>query len=412
MMSKWKNVTLRDVIAFNPRLSLAKGAVAKKVAMENIQPFTRNVASYEVDSYRGGTKFQNGDTIMARITPCLENGKIARVNFLGDGEVAFGSTEYIVLREIKGVTDSSFVYYLATSPALRSVAIKSMVGSSGRQRVQQSVLEQHVISLPTFYEQQAIAATLSCLDDKIEVNNKINANLEVQAQAIFKSWFVDFEPFRDGGFVDSELGPIPEGWRVEALDDVCSLITKGITPKYSDDSDERVINQKCIRDGLIDMTLARKHIPKKINEKWIEQGDVLINSTGTGTLGRVAQVWFHPIKVTVDSHITIVRSRTSNLISYLGANLCGKQHIFESMASGSTGQTDLPRERLKRMSIIIPSKSHVDKFAAIYVSMKKKIATNQSENTTLASIRDTLLPKLMSGEIEVPVAESIIKERI
>jgi type I restriction enzyme S subunit len=116
---------------------------------------------------------------MARITPCLENGKTAFVNFLDEGEIGYGSTEFIVWRAREGVTDSDYIYYLCQSPAIRSVAVKSMVGSSGRQRVQQSVLNNYEIDLPTLAAQREIAATLRALDDKIAVNTRLNHNLSL-----------------------------------------------------------------------------------------------------------------------------------------------------------------------------------------------------------------------------------------
>lgn len=184
---------LSNIIQFNPTERLAKGTVAKKVPMEYLQPYTRAISDYETAEYSGGSKFRNGDTLMARITPCLENGKTAYASILDDGEVGFGSTEYIVFRNIEGVTDSKFVYYFVTSPWFREIAIKSMVGSSGRQRVQQSVLENLEVNLPSLDEQRRIAGILGSLDDKIELNRRINANLEAQAQALFRSWFVDID---------------------------------------------------------------------------------------------------------------------------------------------------------------------------------------------------------------------------
>lgn len=114
---------------------------------------------------------------MARITPCLENGKTAFVNILKENEIAFGSTEFIVLRARENISDPEFIYYLATSPEFRKIAIKSMVGSSGRQRVQQSVLNSLMLRVPNLETQQKIASILDSLDSKIEANNAINKNL-------------------------------------------------------------------------------------------------------------------------------------------------------------------------------------------------------------------------------------------
>ena len=175
-MAEWVMKKLKDIADFNPRESLAKGTVAKKIGMDKLQPFCRDVLGYDLEQFSGGTKFRNGDTIMARITPCLENGKTAKVSILDDGEVGFGSTEYIVFRAKDGV-DEDFIYYLVCSPLVREPAIKSMVGSSGRQRVQTDVVQNLEIMVPDYEEQRRISGLLKLLDDKIELNNAINNNL-------------------------------------------------------------------------------------------------------------------------------------------------------------------------------------------------------------------------------------------
>lgn len=177
MKSNWKTCFLGDVVDFNPKEALPKGTMAKKIGMDKLQPFCRDIPGYEVETFSGGTKFRNNDTIMARITPCLENGKTAKVSILDDGEVGFGSTEYIVFRAKEGITDPDFVYYLVCSSVVRDPAIKSMVGSSGRQRVQTDVVERLEIEIPDLAEQIRIASILKSIDDKILQNNEINKNL-------------------------------------------------------------------------------------------------------------------------------------------------------------------------------------------------------------------------------------------
>ncbi|MFU0480777.1 restriction endonuclease subunit S [Gardnerella vaginalis] len=175
-MTEWKIKKLKDIVDFNPKEHIAKNELAKKIAMEQLQPFCRDIPTFELKPFSGGTKFRNGDTIMARITPCLENGKIAKVGILDNNEVGFGSTEYVVFRA-KDDTDEDFIYYLICSPLVREPAIKSMVGSSGRQRVQTDVIKNLDIRIPNYGEQQKISHILKSLDDKIELNNKINKNL-------------------------------------------------------------------------------------------------------------------------------------------------------------------------------------------------------------------------------------------
>ena len=168
---------LSEIAEINPRESIPKGGTAKKVAMDKLQPFCRGLPEFEVAEFSGGVKFRNGDTIMARITPCLENGKTAKVNILAEDEVGFGSTEYIVFRAKPGLSDADYLYYLVTSPLVRDPAIKSMVGSSGRQRVQTDVVKNLELDIPDLDTQSKIGSVLKVLDDKIALNNAINKNL-------------------------------------------------------------------------------------------------------------------------------------------------------------------------------------------------------------------------------------------
>ena len=176
-MKEWKKYKLDDFIDFNPSITLKKGTLARKITMDRLIPHSRDIYSWEYEEYTGGAKFQNGDTIMARITPCLENGKHAFVSLLEEGETAYGSTEYIVMRGKSGISDNKFVYYLSHYPDFKNAAIKSMVGSSGRQRAQVDVLKNMELILPGLDEQIEIANCLSSLDDKIALNNRINHNL-------------------------------------------------------------------------------------------------------------------------------------------------------------------------------------------------------------------------------------------
>ena len=159
-MKEFKTIKLSDFVDMNPTERLPKGIVARKISMDQIEPYKKFVFSTNYEAYSGGTKFRNGDTIMARITPCLENGKTAFISGLAESEIAFGSTEYIVLRAKENISIPDFVYYLTISSIVREPAIKSMVGSSGRQRVQQTVLDELEIPLFSIAEQQHIVDTV------------------------------------------------------------------------------------------------------------------------------------------------------------------------------------------------------------------------------------------------------------
>ena len=303
------------------------------------------------------------------------------------------STGFAVIDVDANVLDADFLYYLLTQAtlveALHAIAEQS---TSAYPSIKPSDIEDLEIEIPDLATQKKIADVLGSMDRRITQNTWINNNLEQQAQAFFKSWFVDYVPFG---------GSAPKEWKIDVLDDITSLVSRGITPKYSDSSDQIVINQKCIRNHMIDLSLARTHIPKAINEKWLRFGDLLINSTGDGTLGRVAQIWFEPKNLTVDSHVTIARPARENLVFYIGFWGILHEKEIESLHTGSTGQTELPRDRVKAMELLLPDNETLDRFNAIIAPMTAAIVSNQKESNKLAEVRDALLPKLMSSEIDV-----------
>ena len=397
-MSEWKEYRLGDFMEFNPKESLKKGTLAKKVTMDMLVPHSRDINSYVVEPYSGGAKFRNGDTIMARITPCLENGKHAFVSFLDDKEVAYGSTEYIVMRGKDGVSDNLFVYYLTHSPLFKATAIKSMVGSSGRQRAQVEVLQNLMISVPdTINEQIHLASILSSLDSKIENNRKICANLEAQAQALFKHWFIDFAPFKDGKFVESELGMIPEGWRVGTFGDV----VEQITDKVKDRKDIKVLSP--INSG--ELVLSDEYFTKQVYSKSIEKyilvkpldfaynpARVNIGSIGMNEFdfdGCVSPVYV-VFRCIPEYHFYIDMVRKG---AYFKRNV-------NKLAIGGVRQT-LRYEDLSRIKLIIPPLSIIRDYNTFHYKIKESVKHLIQENLRLSTLRDTLLPKLMSGEIKV-----------
>ena len=154
---------LKDFVIFNPIERLPKNQTFKKISMDQLQPYSRKIESNTYEEYKGGSKFRNGDTLFARITPCLENGKTSYVSCLEDNEVGFGSTEFIVVRAKPNISLPLFVFYLMTTDAIRSKAIISMTGSSGRERVQQVALDNIVIPDYKLEYQQHIVNTTSFL---------------------------------------------------------------------------------------------------------------------------------------------------------------------------------------------------------------------------------------------------------
>ena len=411
-MEEEKKYKLKDFIQFNPTEKLAKGELRRKIAMEQLSPFTRYVDSINFEKYNGGAKFRNGDTIMARITPCLENGKTAYVSSLNENEVAFGSTEYIVLRNINHISNSNYIYYLATSPMIRELAIKSMVGSSGRQRVQQSVLENFEMELPALHKQQQIAATLSSLDDKIELNRRINDNLEQQAQALFKSWFVDFEPFKGGKFVESELGMIPEGFTICTIGNIPHKIESGRRPKGGA-TPEGVpsIGAENIKGlGSYDYSKT-KYIPKDFasttNRGKIYGYELLIYKDG-GKPGYFIPNYtifgegFPFGEMFINEHVFLLdlMSREYNAFAYFYMQTPYIMNQLNSIG-GKAAIPGINTKDVESLPIFIGENKKVKEFGSIVLPMITKILENCCENARLSNLRDTLLPRLMAGELKV-----------
>lgn len=389
MASEWTTVRAADFIEFNPRLSLKKGVVATKVAMEKLQPFTKKIPAAEQAEFAGGSKFCNGDTIMARITPCLENGKTAFVDILADGEVAFGSTEFIVMRARAGVSDPQFVYYLATSPAFRNIAIKSMVGSSGRQRVQQGVLDELELTVPPLGEQQKIGAFLAMLDQKIALNNKINDNLEQQAQALFQELFVD--------------NTVPE-WKKGTISDLGAVVG-GSTPSKSKPEyyTETGIAWITPKDLSINKSKFISHGENDITELGLKNSSATIMPEGTVLFSSRAPIGYIAIaagEVTTNQGFKSIVPKPEIGTAFVYYFLKHNLPIIEGMASGSTFK-EVSGSTMKGVPAVIPDTDTIARFNNICAPIFAQQRTLEEQNQSLAALRDNLLPKLMSGEIDV-----------
>ena len=378
-MQDYNICKLSDVIDFNPKEKLSKGSLAKKVSMDKLQPYTKVVSSFDIAKYNGGAKFRNGDTIMARITPCLENGKTSFVDFLDDKEVAFGSTEFIVMRAKEGITDSQYIYYLATSPEFRKVAIQSMVGSSGRQRVQQGVLNEYEISLPPLEEQKRIAAILSALDDKIEINRKINENLEQQAQAIYQQMFTD-NPNPNCGegslsdIADITMGQSPSGSSYNE-DGIGTIFFQGRAEFGFRFPSIRLYTTKPKRMAYANDTLMSVRAPV---------GDLNVAHTDC-CIGR---------------GLAAIHSKTNHQSFVLYTMFSLKKQIDVFNGEGTVFGS-INRNSLNGMPIFIPTDKTIEEFERIVAPMDAAIRNNYDEICRLQKIRDSLLPKLMSGELDV-----------
>lgn len=370
---------LSDIAVFNPRESIKAGSIAKKVAMEKLQPFCRDIPEYDLAEFNGGTKFRNGDTIMARITPCLENGKIAKVGIFEEGEVGFGSTEYIVFRAIPGVSDEDYLYYLIFSPFVRDLAIKSMVGSSGRQRVQTDVLQNLELDVPNYETQKRIGAILGSFDDLIALNSQINNNLAEQIQSIYSNEF--------------DIGThTPSG----VLADICEYSSDRIpVSELSVSTYFSTENMQPNKTGSIDAT----NLPSIAQTTRCHKGDILVSNIRP-YFKKIVYITSNGCGCSTD--VLCFVPKEDRYSAYLFGTLY-MDRFFDYMVAGSKG-TKMPRgdkQQIMNYPVVLPSKESLDLFNGIATPMLYRISSNRIENTKLIALRDTLLPRLMSGDLDV-----------
>lgn len=379
MKSEWKTIRAANFMEFNPRRNLKKGTIATKISMDKLQPYTKKIPETEQAEFSGGTKFSNGDTIMARITPCLENGKTAFVDCLNKDEVAFGSTEFIVLRAKPGVSDAQFVYYLATSPEFRQVAIKSMVGSSGRQRVQQPVLENLELVVPELPEQKRIGEFLAAIDDKIALNAKINDNLSDLLQTIYQGQF----------------GKVGLANNCGILADICSYSKDKIEiSKLSLDTYYSTENMLPEKSGAVKAT----SLPTTSQTTACHKGDTLISNI---------RPYFKKIVYCEDdcgcsTDVLCFKPVHPRYTAYLFSTLYADS-FFDFMVAGAKG-TKMPRgdkQQIMTYPVVLPSEKDLSEFNSVATPILTQIYSNRTESERLSAIRDTLLPKLILGEIDV-----------
>ena len=396
---------LINFIEVNPRETIDKGHLSKKIGMDKLQPFCRDIQEYEIAEFNGGAKFRNSDTIMARITPCLENGKIAMVNVLDENEVGFGSTEYIVFRAKKGLTIPDFVYYLVSSSIVRNPAIKSMVGSSGRQRVQIDVVKNIEICFPSISEQFKIASILKALDDKIALNNKINNNLLEQIKTICTAWLSEYKPFD---------GVMPSDWVETPLSDIAEFIS-GYSYKGTELTDSTIAMatiKNFDRKGGFKLDGYKEIIPSsKLKEsQHAELFDTLVAHTdltqNAEVIGNAEPVMsksgYDDIVFSMD--LVKVLPKKDGVSKYLITAIL-QDKKFKAHCLGYVNGTTvlhLSKKALPEYKLLLPSDfSTLKPLDEVVTALYKQVSSNISENTYLEELRESLLPKLMSGELDV-----------
>lgn len=275
-----------------------------------------------------------------------------------------------------------------------------MLAGSGSTRAYLGITEQHrlPIILPPPDKQKKIAAILATLDDLITNNQRRIALLESAAEEIYREWFVRMRFAQHATLKGDEL--MPPGWSRQPIGELAVLIKRGISPDYAEQSEHQVINQKCIRGGRVSMAEARPHASVVPDDKLLRFGDVLINSTGVGTLGRAAVFDIEADGVTCDSHVTILRPKDVALSGeFLAYTIQLLQPYFESMASGSTGQAELSRELISRTKVPVPTSDLLKRFSDAAAPIRRQRRLLLDQNEKLSATKDQLLPRLISGKL-------------
>lgn len=340
---------------------------------------------------------EEGDLLFARQSLVREGAGQCSVVTTVKEPTTFDS-HLIRVRLNQEVANPLFYHYYFSSylsPIPKIVTQCAQSGIRGK-----DLAEIDVLYLPIDVQNE-IAGTLSRFDLLIENNRKQIKLLEEAAQRLYKEWFIDL---RFPGHEDTEIDPetgLPEGWERKRLGELADYISRGVAPKYADESDWHVLGQTCIRDNLVLLENSRKLAPINDLNKVIRFGDVLINSTGVGSLGRTAQVWFNPENITVDSHVTIVRGTSSLYSFYLGLWAFSNEQLIESLHTGSTGQTELPKDRLASIRLLKPPSNILLRLNAIVKPLVTEILAKQNLIASLSEARNRLLPRLMEGEIEL-----------
>jgi type I restriction enzyme S subunit len=296
-------------------------------------------------------------------------------------------------KDLKG-NNARFVYYF-----LHTLDLKRFDIGNSNPTLNRNHIHDIPIRIPPNQVQEKIAAVLSSYDDLIKNNVRRMELLEAGATLLYEEWFVRL---RFPGHEQVQLlGGIPVGWERKPLRKLTSLLKRGIAPHYDDDAEGLVISQKCIRDRRLMLDLARRQSREFAPERQIQVGDVLINSTGEGTLGRIAQVKSPVLNCTVDTHVTIARPSPGTPLHYFGMAVMAWEAQFSTMGRGATNQTELSPAAIGTTEIAMPSMTLAEQFEQFATPIFQEVTNLVAQNDKLKTARDLLLPRLMSGEIAV-----------
>jgi len=375
MRYNWPEVKLSELCSYRQeRVAVDELTVENYISTANMLPNKGGIEPTEsLPSSSTANRYYAGDVLISNIRPYFKKAWYATT----DGGC---SSDVLVLRA-KGDVHPEFLYYLLTSDTFFSYMTATSKGTKMPRGDKQAIMNWRARK-PPLPTQRAIVDTLSCLDAKIALNKRINENLEEQAQAIFKSWFVDFEPFQDSDFVESQYGWIPQGWRLGRLGEFIE-VTSGKRPIVK--TNQRTPNNKV-------PVIGASRVMGYTNESLFDDRVLVIGRVGThGVVQRIDfPCW-------PSDNTLVIKSQF-----YEFAYQVLKRIDYSSINRGST-QPLITQRDLRNQVIVVPPESVLRRYEDVASSLLEVVRNNLRENQTLSSLRDTLLPKLMSGEIEVPI---------
>ena len=428
MPQNWKTYKLGEIadvqngFAFKSKDLGQKGIPVikiKNVSPPNIDLTDAQYYDGEIDSRMSKYMINEGDLLIA-MTGSTVNVMSSAVGKMGRYRIETPSLLNQRVGKIKltrgDIADYDFIcHYLNRFEIHYNLALNA-TGSANQANISPGQIKDVDIHLPPLPEQQAIAEILSSLDDKIELNLQMNKTLEEMAMTLYKHWFVDFGPFQGGEFVESELGLIPVGWEVKKFGDLVTALSKGTTPRKSDvDGLTSIIPFIKVKDVSDNGSINEKGlelIPEIVHNKQLKRSilmhlDILFSIAGT--IGRVAIVPKSLDNSNCNQALAFIRLKDLSQLSYAYYFLKSEKvqfDIFNSIVQGV--QANVSLTVLKELDIIMPDRNVLENFNSQVGSLLNRIGSNLVENNTLFNLQDTLLPKLISGEIRVKDAEQLI----
>ena len=411
---EWKKVRLGDIVeivngfAFKSKAFTLEGIPVIKIKNIKAGKVILNDLDYisTSDINPKYTKIRSSDILITMTGNRMDGspetwvGKVSLFRHQGD---FYLNQRVSALRLIDDSVDNNFLsYYLSSWQSQLYFALNSN-SSGGQANITPAVVQEYRLMVPGLEKQRSIASILSSLDRKIELNNKINADLEEMAQAIFKNWFVDFEPFKDGKFVDSELGMIPEGWKVGCLGDMGAVVC-GKTPSKA--------NSNYYGGDIPFIKIPDMHgnvFVENSEDRLTEEGSLsqikkLIPpySLMVSCIATVGLVSINTKPSHTNQQINTVIPHNKSALFYLYQHIKNNEEFLKNMGRGGTTTLNVNTKSFSNIRLLIPSETALEQFHGIVEGLFKKIELNMHESRTLSLLRDTLLPRLMSGELEIP----------